>query len=208
MESIISRSRHTPDFLIHRGADAHLEISEQLIDSIKQCEIIHTSAFALSKDPTRSTILELLAKNDRTARLVTLDPNYHPEIWPDTPDFIEVLKQAFSYATITKPSIEDCHRLLGPGKHLQEYAEIFKSWGAEIVIITMGREGVFLSDRQDECYLIHPNQVQVVDVTGAGDAFWSGLITGILNGWSILDSALAGQVIAEIKLKKLGPIKD
>ncbi|MEJ2487545.1 MAG: carbohydrate kinase family protein, partial [Anaerolineales bacterium] len=206
--SIISRSRKTPDFLIHRGADSHLVMTKDLSESIEQCDVIHTSAFALSRDPARSTILELLAKANQAEKLITFDPNYHPEIWPDTPDFIELLKPAFAYATITKPSIEDCHRLLGAGKHPQEYCEMFKSWGAKIVIITMGREGVFLADQEDNCYLIHPNQIKVTDVTGAGDAFWSGVITGILNGCSVLDSARAGQVIAEIKLKHLGPIKE
>ena len=206
--SIISRSRKTPDFLIHRGADSHLSITKDLSESIEQCDVIHTSAFALSRDPARSTILELLERANQAEKLITLDPNYHPEIWPDTPDFIELLKPTFSFATITKPSIEDCHRLLGAGKHPQEYCEIFKSWGAKIVIITMGREGVFLADQEDNCYLIHPNRIEVADVTGAGDAFWSGVITGILNGLSTLDSARAGQVIAEIKLKKLGPIKE
>ncbi len=119
-----------------------------------------------------------------------------------------MLKLAFQYATITKPSIEDCHRLLGPGKSPLEYTEVFKEWGANIVIITMGKEGVFVSDREGNCFMVQPNLIEVTDVTGAGDAFWSGVITGILNGHSVLDSVRAGQVIAEIKLKQLGPIAD
>jgi fructokinase len=72
----------------------------------------------------------------------------------------------------------------------------------------MGREGVFLSNREGDCFMIKPNQIDVADVTGAGDAFWSGVITGVLNGHSVLDSVCAGQVIAEIKLKQLGPIEN
>jgi sugar/nucleoside kinase (ribokinase family) len=204
--SIITRSLKTPNFVIHRGADAYLGFSQALLDSIPQCSIVHTSAFALSQDPARSTIFNLLAEAKKENRIITLDPNFHPGIWPDNPDFIDLLKLAFQYATITKPSIEDCHRLLGPGKSPQEYTDIFKSWGANIVIITMGKEGVFLSTQEGSCFMVHPNQIQVTDVTGAGDAFWSGVITGILNGHSTLDSVRAGQVIAEIKLKQLGPI--
>ena len=206
--SIISRSLKTPDFVIHRGADAHLGFSQPLLDIIHRCSIVHTSAFALSQDPARSTIFNLLAEAKSQNRVITLDPNYHPNIWPDNPDFIDLLKLAFQYATITKPSIEECHRLLGPGKSPLEYTEVFKEWGANIVIITMGKEGVFVSDREGNCFMVQPNLIEVTDVTGAGDAFWSGVITGILNGHSVLDSVRAGQVIAEIKLKQLGPIAD
>lgn len=206
--SVISRSLRTPDFIIHRGADAYIQNTKPLLDAVRNCRIIHTSAFAMSKDPSRSTILNLLKDANEQNKLITLDPNYHPSIWPDVPDFIQILRKAFPLATITKPSIEDCHRLLGPGKTPQEYADVFKSWGAKVVIITMGEQGVFLSDQDDECSQIKPNQIEVVDVTGAGDAFWAGVITGILNGHSMLDAVRAGQVIAEIKLKKIGPIED
>lgn len=204
--SMIARSHKTPDFIVHRGADAYLGFSQELMDVIPKCSVVHTSAFALSQDPARSTIFNLLAEAKNTGRIITLDPNYHPGIWPDNPDFIDLLKLAFQYATITKPSIEDCHRLLGLGKSPKEYADIFKSWGANIVIITMGKDGVFLSNRDGTCFSIQPNQIDVADVTGAGDAFWSGVITGILSGLSVLDSVRAGQVIAEIKLQQLGPI--
>jgi fructokinase len=206
--SVISRSQRTPDFVIHRGADAHLGVSQPLMDIIPQCSIIHTSAFALSQDPARSSIFDLLAEAKKHNKIITLDPNYHPGIWPDSPDFIELLKSAYQSATITKPSIEDCTRLFGAGKSLQEYADIFKSWGAKIVIITIGREGVFFSDEDGSSYRIVPNPIQVADVTGAGDAFWAGVITGILNGQNMLEAVLAGQVIAEIKLNNIGPIKD
>lgn len=205
--AVISRNSETPDFIIHRGADAHLSFSQPLFEIIKQSKVIHTSAFALSRDPARSTIFNLLAEAKIQNKTISLDPNYHPGIWPDTPDFIDLLKLAFQYATITKPSIDDCRRLLGEGKTPHKYAEIFKSLGAEIVIITMGKEGVFLSDQEGECFLVQPSQVKVADVTGAGDAFWSGLITGILEGHSMLEAVLAGQVVAEIKLIRLGPIR-
>lgn len=206
--SIISRSSDVSDFIIIRGADAQLQGSPALDEAVRQCRIVHTSAFALSREPARSSILKLLAVAKEAGTLVTLDPNYHPNVWPDVPDFIDMLRFAYQYVTITKPSLDDCHRLLGPGKTVAEYAGIFKSWGAKIVIITMGKDGVYFSGEDKSCRLVRSNPVEVTDVTGAGDAFWSGVITGILNGCDILDAVRAGQVIAENKLKYFGPIID
>ena len=205
--SIISRNLETPDFIIHRGADAFFEYSQPLFDAIQDCSIVHTSAFALSKDPARSIILSLLEEAKYQKKIITFDPNYHPGIWPDHPDFVEILKRAFKFATIAKPSLDDCARILGLGKTPHDYAAQFKQWGALIVIITMGKNGVFLSDQDGQCYLVQPNHVDVTDVTGAGDAFWSGLITSMLEDLPILDAVRIGQVLAEIKIKSMGPIK-
>jgi len=46
-----------------------------------------------------------------------------------------------------------------------------------------------------------------VDVTGAGDAFWSGLLAGLLTGLPVVLAAKLGQVIAEYKIGILGPMK-
>jgi len=48
----------------------------------------------------------------------------------------------------------------------------------------------------------------VADVTGAGDAYWAGFITSLLEGDSPLDAACMGQVVAEIKISQIGPISD
>lgn len=206
--SVISKSPSLSDFIIIRGADTQLRYSEELEEAVRTCKIMHTSAFALSREPARSTILRLLAAAREAGTMVTLDPNYHPNVWPDVPNFIDMLRFAYQYVTLTKPSLDDCHRLLGTGKTPEEYAQIFKNWGASIVIITMGKDGVYFSGEGKNCRMVRAEDIKVNDVTGAGDAFWSGVITGILNGCEILDAVRAGQVIAENKLKYFGPIVD
>ena len=204
--SVISRSLKTPDFIIHRGADAYLQKSKLLQDAVRNSRIIHTSAFGLSKDPSRSTVLDLLKDANGQNKLITLDPNYHPSIWPDDPDFIQILRKAFPLATITKPSIEDCNRLLGPGKSPREYSDVFKSWGAKVVIITMGKRGVFLSDQDDACYLIKPNQIEVVDVTGAGNAYCGGFLVGYSKSRDIVLAGKYGAVSASFALEQFGAV--
>jgi len=204
--SVIARNLESPDFIIHRGADSQLQLTDGMLQTAANSTVIHTSAFALSQDPSRSSILEVLKTGNAHGKTITLDPNYHPGVWPDTPDFMKILKSSFQYATITKPSLVDCHRLLGEGKSPQEYAAIFKDWGAKNIIITMGDKGVYIAVENGSC-LIKTSQVNIVDVTGAGDAFWSGMISGIIEGKDVIEAALCGQAVAEIKLQTLGPIK-
>ena len=74
--------------------------------------------------------------------------------------------------------------------------------------ITLGSEGVHLATNQGEQHHIAPEPVDVVDVTGAGDAFWSGLLTALLDERSALDAVQVGQAVAAIKIGTMGPLKN
>jgi len=204
--AVNTRHTITPSFAIYRGADALLQQDDDQLTAALHSQVVHTSAFALAREPARSVIVRTLRSAHQQGNLVTLDPNYHPNNWPDTPDFVKTLQDVFQYVDVTKPSIEDCARLIGPGLALRHYARTFLGWGAKVVLITQGSNGVFLATSQGDQYHIHANPIQVVDVTGAGDAFWAGFLTACLGGASPLESARFGQVVAEFKLGTLGPI--
>jgi len=207
--SIITRNTATPDFVIYRGADANLVLTDSLLASVEHCRVVHTSAFALSRDPARTTILTLLKKAQQMGKWVSLDPNYHPSIWPDLPDFISVLKEAFRFVSITKPSLDDCTRLFGPRSSPEEYARLFFEWGAQIVMITMGKDGVLLRTSDGRLHHIQAaTNIPVVDVTGAGDAYWAGFLAGFLESEDSLLAARIGQKMAEKKIGRVGPINE
>jgi len=204
--SIIARHKTTADFTIHRGADTFLEFDTRIYDGINKSRIVHSSAFSIARQPARSTILRALGVAHDLGCLVTFDPNYHPRIEPDTVEFESELITAFQYVDITKPSLDDCIRLFGPGLSLLEYAENFMEWGPSVVLITMGAEGVFLATSSGDQFQVYPDPVNVSDITGAGDAFWSGYLLAWLEGASPLEAACFGQVVAGVKVKVMGPI--
>jgi len=206
--SIVSRQTATPDFIIYRGADSQISLQNNLCQAVKKARAVHTSAFALSREPARSTILHLLQTARENDCLISLDPNYHPRIWPDLGDFSSVLKRAFKFVDVTKPSIEDCTRIFGPGLSPEEYAGRFLDCGAGAVALTMGSQGVLLLTADGAHHRITPNDIEVADVTGAGDAFWSGLLMALLDGYSIFQAVTFGQRVAEIKISAVGPLSD
>jgi len=204
--SIITRQTKTPDFVVLRGADSQLHYSTKIEQTIKQCRNFHTSAFALSQDPARTTILKGMRLAHQLGKTVSLDPNYHPKIWPDTERFIPLLQDTYQYVDLTKPSLDDCHRLFGSGLEPAQYLEKFLEWGAKIVLLTMGVEGVLLGTADNDPILLQSTPTEVIDVTGAGDAFWAGLLTGLADDKSPLEAAKIGQVLAEQKIGTLGPL--
>jgi fructokinase len=206
--AIITRQTQTPDFIIHRGADAYLRSSEELLDAVVKSKVIHTSAFALSREPARTTIVSALQVAKNHDITISLDPNYHPNTWPDIPDFVERLKDIFQLVDITKPSLEDCSRLFGPRNTPAEYAQIFLDWGSKIILISMGERGIYLACDTGEEFQIKANStLEVKDVTGAGDAYWAGFLTAYLRNQSPIEAAKIGQAFAEIKISQVGPVR-
>jgi ribokinase len=77
--------------------------------------------------------------------------------------------------------------------------------GPKIVIITDGSNGAHCYNAVDEMvYSAKPKHVNIVETTGAGDAFASGFVTGILLGKDIGMSLKIGMLNAESVIRCLG----
>jgi fructokinase len=120
---------------------------------------------------------------------------------------MEVIPRLLSYATITKPSLDDASRLFGRDREPEEYIERFHEMGPEIVVFTMGAKGVLLSEG-GKPLSIPARPVKAVDATGAGDSFWAGFLVALLDGQPLERCALFAREIVELKLTTVGPLPD
>ncbi|QEK12997.1 winged helix-turn-helix transcriptional regulator [Crassaminicella thermophila] len=73
-------------------------------------------------------------------------------------------------------------------KDLEKVSYYFLNQGVKKVFISLGKEGVFYADENNKNFLSTP-KINVVNATGAGDAFMSGLIYSYLNDYSLDASA-------------------
>ncbi|CAH0120393.1 Pseudouridine kinase [Paenibacillus sp. CECT 9249] len=79
-------------------------------------------------------------------------------------------------------------------------ARIIKEKGARNVIITMGAEGLFYSSEEEERTLPSMS-TEIVDVTGAGDAFSAGYLFGIVRGETMQQACRLGLAASSIALQ-------
>ncbi|WP_027409986.1 carbohydrate kinase [Anoxybacteroides tepidamans] len=75
------------------------------------------------------------------------------------------------------------------------------SLGVEHVIITRGAQGIMYKTQRGEQGMIPAPNIDVVDVTGAGDAFVSGFLYGINQGKSFVDACELGMSASIIALQ-------
>lgn len=77
-------------------------------------------------------------------------------------------------------------------------------YGPEVIIITLGKDGVLLTTHEKQEIFPAFKVTNVVDTTGAGDAFNAGFIVGLLTGSSLEKSIRRGQATASLKIQGLG----
>ena len=84
-------------------------------------------------------------------------------------------------------------------------AEHIIALGAERVYITLGAEGVFCHDGRKGT-LIPSRCTQIVNATGAGDAFMAGMVMGELHGKAICEATQWGMNAAGLALHSQHPV--
>ncbi len=83
----------------------------------------------------------------------------------------------------------------------------FAERGPQFVVIKQGARGVILFDRASRsCWQVPAYPAQVVDVTGAGDAFCGGFMARLAASGDPLESAIAGVVAASFAIEDYGPL--
>jgi fructokinase len=177
----VTRTGGTPDFEAFRAGDTQLRPDDLPPDIAQRARALHTTVFALCAEPSRSTIRNLLRAAHAHGVLISLDPNYHPRIWPDREEALDTLRALYPLVGLTKPSLDDAERLFGPGLAPEAYLDAFHALGARDVVLSMGGRGVWRSDVAGRVfYATQP--LAAPNATGAGDAFWAGLLLATLDG--------------------------
>jgi fructokinase len=205
----VSKSTGTPDFIPYREADYQIlpsQISDELLASAK---IFHTTCFALSKNPARTTIVESAKKAKALGLQTSIDINFSERIWPDRDEAKKVLKEYLSTNPLVKLSEDDCYRLFAASKTEDYIFDYFHELGASTICLTKGKDGVVLSDK--EFGMFHQQATRIDDIkdtTGAGDAFWTGFLYARLLGKDFEETITIAQKLAVLKLQNVGRLPE
>jgi fructokinase len=101
---------------------------------------------------------------------ISFDPNYRADLWKNKTDIFKKKCMPFiEKSTLCKFSLEEA-RLISGKEKISDACEFFHETGSQIVTITLGSEGTFVST-QGQTTTIPSITVKPVDTTGAGDAF-------------------------------------
>ena len=200
----INKTTETPIPTFDRHADYEIELSDALISKIKNSKILHFSYWPISFKKSFDTIKEMIKIAHEHDTLIGFDPNYHTALYnggATIDDILELIKDV----DIMKPSLDDAKRLFGVGYSHIEYLEKFVNLGVKVVVMTLGKDGLVASINGE---IIEQDSLakKIVDATGAGDAFYSGLYAGLIKDYDIKTVITLGSLCSAYNLKVVGGI--
>ncbi len=198
----VCKSRSSPSFFPIRGADQYLEQPESMEELLDSASYMHLSAWPISHPHARKTVEAMIDMARQKGVLIGFDPNYRKVLWEQGHEAIEYIRNLLSKVHLCKPSEDDSGYLFG----IQEpYSaiRIFHELGARQVVFSMGAKGALVSEG-GVIKELPPQARVVVDTTGAGDGFWSGLYAGLSTGKNLWESACLGNAIAAFRVERIG----
>lgn len=172
--SLNEKGERTFSFARKPGADTCLTKEEVNLELIKKSKIFHFGSLSLTNNPSKEALLYALEKAKEMKKIISYDPNYRPLLWENRDIAVKEMRDVVKYADIIKISDEKTELLTGY-KELEKAALKLIEQGISLVFITLGSEGSFLKTK-DFQIRVKSKKCNVVDTTGAGDAFWGAIL--------------------------------
>ena len=164
-------------------ADVSIEPDAITEDMLAGVSLVHVGSLSLTHEPVRSATHRLLSMAKARGVLVSYDPNYRPLLWKNADEARNQMKSLLPMADIVKVSDEEAVFLTGYSD-LDTAAKRLLSENANIrvLFVTRGAEGSSYYLPSGESGLAAGlSGAKIVDTTGAGDYFFGGAVSRLLE---------------------------
>jgi len=186
------------------GANNSFSARDINMDYLKEAGLVHISSFAGEKQ--LEMIGELVAKLPASLK-VSFSPGAL-----FAAKGMEKLKEILKNTYILFLNQDELERITGVS--LTKGAEQCLKYGCQIVAVTLGRGKIskrgnvlaYVKEKKNEYYIKGGSKegVEVVDTTGAGDAFAAGFLYGLLKGKGLDECGRLGNTAAKLVIQKTG----
>ncbi|RQG93373.1 carbohydrate kinase family protein [Natrarchaeobius chitinivorans] len=167
-------------------ADTRLEPGRIGDSTLEDLEWIHAGGVTLSSGRSREATFDLLDRGTKRGCTTSFDPNARPELWPDGRTFRRFVLDALADVDVLKATRAELEALGFDGESVASLARDALDAGPHTVFATRGSAGsvavavAAAESPWSKAKALHAGyEVDVVDATGAGDAFVAGAIAGM-----------------------------
>lgn len=186
------------DFTFYRdpGADSMLLKDEIPLGLLKEARFLHFGSVSLTREPARTTTLCAAETARALGAVITYDPNYRANLWPDRDTAIRRMRKPLDMVDILKISDEELP-LLADIDDLETGTAALAEHGIRLILVTLGPNGVFY--RFDGKTGTVPGvPCTVGDTNGAGDTFFGAFLSRLsrLDGPDCLTADMLEEMLA------------
>jgi ribokinase len=179
---------------INSGVNDIIEPRDLKWDYVSQTNFLHLSSFVGEKSfRTQKKLMGSLPADVK----ISFDPGsvYAQKGFASIEPIIRN-----SYVLV--PNVVELELLSGETDY-RKGADFMIEMGVKIVAVKLGGNGCYVTDGQEQLR-IEPYKVQVVDTTGAGDAFCAGFLYGLIHNKNLAECGRLGNFVASRCVMQMG----
>ena len=175
------------DFSFYRNPSADLLLDENEIDEslFQPQDVLHFCSVDLIDAPVKKAHYKAISYAHKHQLIVSFDPNLRFPLWPDKIKYRNTILEFIPMAHILKISDDELFFITGIEDIEQAIQSLFQGF-VKIIILTKGSQGASVYSRTNQ-FFVPSIKVNVVDTTGAGDAFIGAIIYQVLNHQITID---------------------
>jgi sugar/nucleoside kinase (ribokinase family) len=185
-------------FVHYIGANARLTLKDIDLSMVESGSILHIAGSLVMPGMDGQPTAELL-RHARSVGVIT----FLDTVWDDTGRWMNILAPCLPYIDYFVPSLPEGQALTGLDDPLA-IAHALLERGVGTVGLKMGVDGCLVMSADGQVIRLPSFQVDVVDATGAGDAFAAGFIAGVWHGWSMEKTARLANAVGALCVTGLG----
>lgn len=181
-------------------ADLNYPLDQFTDEMFEDVGIFHICSNTLTDQAINDCTLHAMKTAQAQQTLTSFDVNLRLMLWHDLKEVKPRVMQIMQFTDLAKLSIEEVNYLRREQSESEFLTELF-NYGVNVILITDGKEPVRLYTKDHHQSFMTPD-VEMVDSTGAGDAFSGGWIYGLI------EQGIHNVSQLEKSVKKITPLID
>lgn len=167
-------------FMFYRHPSADMTIGPDDINQqvVRESAIVHSGTNLMSMPGPRGATFRVLDTAREAGRLVSLDANIRHHHWADQSQIRPTLMELMRRVDLLKANEDEFLYLFGEDAPRVAFDRDLAPLGVGAVLLTLGGGGATVITPTMEVHVEAP-EVEVVDTTGAGDAFLAGALRAL-----------------------------
>jgi 2-dehydro-3-deoxygluconokinase len=175
------------------------------LQRVERARTLHVSGISQAISVSaRATVFAAIERARQHGVRVSYDLNFRPRLW-SVETARPVVERTVAACDIFLPSVDEVASLAG-ARTPEQVLQWAHGLGAPTVLLKLGAEGCWVSQRDGALTKLPPYRVSPVDATGAGDCFAGCLLARLAAGDGLVDAARAANVAAALSTLGVGAV--
>ena len=204
---IVRREDGGHDFTYYRAHSPASRLQPDDLDSayLARAKVLHTSGISQAiSDSARATVDAAIDVVSRAGGKISYDANVRPRLWPIAVAR-GVVERTFDRAHLVFLSTEDAAHLY-PGLRAADVVRRVLDSGPRLVVLKQGGAGCLIAPAEGAALPLPGWPVEVVDSTGAGDAFAGAFVVAWLAGAPLEEAGALANAVGAMTAMGLGAV--